>query len=182
MNLYRLKSYIILGDKMRVRYRDVDVDYLGRIMRAEAVGEGVLGMKLVGNVVVNRVVYSCQPFKKSTRSIRPSCRRISLRERRSNCLLRRRLQRSGNWRWIASSSGGEIRRRARFISRIRERESPAKRIGTAFWRDVSETIVSTIRRIFAICKRLRAFFSLSFDPKSFALRRETCYSSRCVRE
>ncbi len=64
MNLCRLKSYIILGDKMRVRYRDVDVDALGRIMRAEAVGEGVLGMKLVGNVVVNRVVYSCQPFKK----------------------------------------------------------------------------------------------------------------------
>lgn len=49
---------------MRVRYRSVDVDALGRIMRAEAVGEGNFGMKLVGNVVVNRVVYKCSPFKK----------------------------------------------------------------------------------------------------------------------
>lgn len=49
---------------MRVRYRDVDIDILGRIMRAEAIGEGVFGMKLVGNVVVNRVVYKCQPFKR----------------------------------------------------------------------------------------------------------------------
>lgn len=49
---------------MRVRYRSVDVDVLGRIMRAEAIGEGVFGMKLVGNVVVNRVVYNCKPFKK----------------------------------------------------------------------------------------------------------------------
>ena len=48
---------------MRVRYRDVDIDILGRIMRAEAQGEGALGMKLVGNVVINRVVYNCKPFK-----------------------------------------------------------------------------------------------------------------------
>ncbi len=51
---------------MRVRYRSVDVDILGRIMRAEALGEGVFGMKLVGNVIVNRVVYNCSPFKKIT--------------------------------------------------------------------------------------------------------------------
>ena len=51
---------------MRVRYRNVDVDVLGRIMRAEAIGEGMFGMKLVGNVVVNRVVYACKPFKKIT--------------------------------------------------------------------------------------------------------------------
>lgn len=49
---------------MRVRYRSADVDLLARLMRAEAVGEGVFGMKLVGNVVINRVVYNCQPFKK----------------------------------------------------------------------------------------------------------------------
>lgn len=49
---------------MRIRYRDVDVNYLGRIMRAEAAGEGVFGQKLVGNVVVNRVAYNCKPFKK----------------------------------------------------------------------------------------------------------------------
>lgn len=49
---------------MRVRYRNTDVDILARIMRAEAQGEGIFGMKLVGNVVVNRVAYNCQPFKK----------------------------------------------------------------------------------------------------------------------
>ena len=51
---------------MRVRYRTADVNILGRIMRAEALGEGVFGMKLVGNVIVNRVVYSCSPFKRIT--------------------------------------------------------------------------------------------------------------------
>lgn len=49
---------------MRVKYRSKDVDLLARIMRAEAVGEGIFGMKLVGNVVVNRVAYNCKPFKK----------------------------------------------------------------------------------------------------------------------
>lgn len=50
---------------MRVRYRkNIDVDILARIMRAEAVGEGIFGQKLVGNVVVNRVAYNCSPFKK----------------------------------------------------------------------------------------------------------------------
>ena len=48
---------------MRVQHNSKDIDILARIMRAEAVGEGVFGMKLVGNVVVNRVVYSCKPFK-----------------------------------------------------------------------------------------------------------------------
>ena len=51
---------------MRVRYRTADVNILGRRMRAEALGEGVFGMKLVGNVIVNRVVYSCSPFKRIT--------------------------------------------------------------------------------------------------------------------
>ncbi len=48
---------------MRVRYRDTDVSLLGRLMRSEAVGEGKFGMQLVGNVVVNRVVTSCDTFK-----------------------------------------------------------------------------------------------------------------------
>ncbi len=51
---------------MRIKYRDSDVSLLGRIMRAEAVGEGQFGMKLVGNVVVNRVAATCSPFKKLT--------------------------------------------------------------------------------------------------------------------
>ena len=33
-------------------------------MRAEAIGEGDVGMLLVGNVVVNRVKAKCGPFKK----------------------------------------------------------------------------------------------------------------------
>lgn len=48
---------------MRVRYRSTDIDLLARLMRAEAVGEGIFGMKLVGNVVINRVAYTCKPFK-----------------------------------------------------------------------------------------------------------------------
>ncbi len=49
---------------MRIRHTSNEINLLGRLMRAEAVGEGIFGMKLVGNVVVNRVVYTCKPFKK----------------------------------------------------------------------------------------------------------------------
>ncbi len=35
-------------------------------MRAEALGEGNFGMLLVGNVVINRVVASCDVFKNTT--------------------------------------------------------------------------------------------------------------------
>ena len=35
---------------------------LARIMRAEAIGEGNLGMLMVGNVVVNRVIADCFTF------------------------------------------------------------------------------------------------------------------------
>ena len=51
---------------MRVQYREKDLILLCKIMRAEAQGEGVFGMKLVGNVVVNRAVAKCSPFKKLT--------------------------------------------------------------------------------------------------------------------
>ena len=47
----------------RCRYTSSEVSLLGRLMRAEAVGEGRFGMKLVGNVVVNRVVAKCLNFK-----------------------------------------------------------------------------------------------------------------------
>ena len=47
----------------RVRYREKEVDLLGRLMRAEAGGEGKTGMLLVGNVVINRVVANCLTFK-----------------------------------------------------------------------------------------------------------------------
>lgn len=38
-------------------------DLLARIMRAEALSEGDLGMLMVGNVVVNRVLGNCYTFK-----------------------------------------------------------------------------------------------------------------------
>lgn len=47
----------------RVKYIKSDIELLARIMRAEALGEGEVGMLLVGNVVVNRVKAQCKPFK-----------------------------------------------------------------------------------------------------------------------
>jgi cell wall hydrolase len=40
-----------------------DIQMLGRLMRAEAEGEGELGMLMVGNVGVNRVRGNCLDFK-----------------------------------------------------------------------------------------------------------------------
>lgn len=52
-----------------VRVRSGDVALLARLMRAEAEGEGKLGMLLVGNVGVNRVRCNCMDFK-NIRTIR----------------------------------------------------------------------------------------------------------------
>ncbi|WP_217586367.1 cell wall hydrolase [Lentibacillus saliphilus] len=41
---------------------DNDVDLLARLMRAEAEGDGQLGMLMVGNVGVNRVLSDCLDF------------------------------------------------------------------------------------------------------------------------
>lgn len=46
-----------------VEYSNNDVDILARLMRAEALGEGELGMLMVGNVVINRVISTCLAFK-----------------------------------------------------------------------------------------------------------------------
>ena len=46
----------------RVRYNSSDVDLMARMMRAEAEGEGQLGMLFVGNVIVNRAVADCLDF------------------------------------------------------------------------------------------------------------------------
>ena len=46
-----------------VEYTNNDVDILARLMRAEALGEGELGMLMVGNVVINRVISTCLAFK-----------------------------------------------------------------------------------------------------------------------
>lgn len=47
----------------RVKYRDVDVDLIARMMRAEAEGEGNQGMLYVGNVIVNRLTANCSDFR-----------------------------------------------------------------------------------------------------------------------
>jgi len=47
---------------MLISYNTKEKDLLARIMRAEALNEGDLGMLMVGNVVVNRVVADCYTF------------------------------------------------------------------------------------------------------------------------
>ena len=51
-----------------IKYTTSELDLLARLMRAEAIGEGNLGMLMVGNVVVNRAISNCLTFK-DTRSI-----------------------------------------------------------------------------------------------------------------
>jgi len=47
---------------MILNYTSKELDLLARIMRAEALNEGNLGMLMVGNVVVNRAIASCLTF------------------------------------------------------------------------------------------------------------------------
>ncbi|OOE03214.1 cell wall hydrolase [Anoxybacillus kestanbolensis] len=46
-----------------VAYTEEDVKLLARLMRAEAEGDGQLGMLMVGNVGINRVIANCLDFK-----------------------------------------------------------------------------------------------------------------------
>ncbi len=46
-----------------VKYNEAEVKLLARLMRAEAEGEGKLGMLMVGNVGINRVRARCLDFK-----------------------------------------------------------------------------------------------------------------------
>lgn len=55
--------YNYIGDGMLIKYSSKDVENLARLIRAEAVGEGNLGMLMVGNVGVNRVLADCLDFK-----------------------------------------------------------------------------------------------------------------------
>ncbi len=48
---------------MLINYTSKELDLLARLMRAEALGEGNLGMLMVGNVVVNRAIADCYTFK-----------------------------------------------------------------------------------------------------------------------
>lgn len=48
---------------MIINYNTKEKELLARLMRAEAIGEGDLGMLMVGNVVVNRALANCLTFK-----------------------------------------------------------------------------------------------------------------------
>lgn len=48
---------------MIIKYNTKELGLLARLIRAEAVGEGNLGMLMVGNVGVNRVIANCLDFK-----------------------------------------------------------------------------------------------------------------------
>jgi len=48
---------------MIINYTTKERDLLARLMRAEAIGEGNLGMLMVGNVGVNRAIANCLTFK-----------------------------------------------------------------------------------------------------------------------
>ena len=65
MFLYIFFYFIIYfsGDVMIVKYTTKEKELLARLMRAEAVGEGNLGMLMVGNVGINRVLADCLTFK-----------------------------------------------------------------------------------------------------------------------
>ena len=47
---------------MIIKHTTKELDLLARIMRAEALNEGNLGMLMVGNVVINRAIASCLTF------------------------------------------------------------------------------------------------------------------------
>lgn len=46
-----------------IQYNSKDRELLARLMRAEALGEGNLGMLMVGNVIINRALANCLTFK-----------------------------------------------------------------------------------------------------------------------
>lgn len=46
-----------------ISYTTKERELLARLMRAEALGEGDLGMLMVGNVIINRVIGDCLTFK-----------------------------------------------------------------------------------------------------------------------
>ena len=51
---------------MIINYTTKELEQLARIMRAEALAEGDLGMLMVGNVVINRAIANCLTFKNVT--------------------------------------------------------------------------------------------------------------------
>lgn len=48
---------------MLIKYNNKELELLARLMRAEALGEGNLGMLMVGNIGINRIITTCLNFK-----------------------------------------------------------------------------------------------------------------------
>lgn len=48
---------------MLVNYTTKELDLMARLMRSEALSDGALAMLMVGNVIVNRVIVTCDLFK-----------------------------------------------------------------------------------------------------------------------
>ena len=48
---------------MLINYTTKELDLMARLMRAEALGEGDMGMLLVGNVIINRAIATCNTFE-----------------------------------------------------------------------------------------------------------------------
>lgn len=48
---------------MLLKYTNKELDLCARLMRAEALSDGELGMLMVGNVIVNRAISRCLDFK-----------------------------------------------------------------------------------------------------------------------
>ena len=48
---------------MLLKYTNKELDLCARLMRAEALSDGELGMLMVGNVIVNRAISNCLDFK-----------------------------------------------------------------------------------------------------------------------
>ena len=63
MSFYTNFHIIFLGDYMLIKYNTKELDMCARLMRAEALAEGDLGMLMVGNVIVNRAIANCLDFK-----------------------------------------------------------------------------------------------------------------------
>lgn len=51
---------------MLINYTTKELDLMARLMRAEALGDGNLAMLMVGNVIVNRALATCDVFKNRT--------------------------------------------------------------------------------------------------------------------
>lgn len=51
---------------MLISYTTKELDLMARLMRAEALSDGNLAMLMVGNVIVNRVLATCDVFKNRT--------------------------------------------------------------------------------------------------------------------